>query len=281
MLTKSRDSGNPTMTKVGCDSSLESAIMVHITKRNLHQARAVSARGSTPRPPARGGLRAIAAATGIAVMVSLSPELTQAPTQADEPAGALPGATTRTSQPVQPVVGVAPEVESDIPPSRPGGATDSPSAAHPTASPSSSAQFQAALDAARLGAGVFGATFAVVRDGQVVWDGSSGVERDGRSRLTPASTMVIGSVSKTFVAATILELVDEGRLSLDDSVRQFLPELRQVSRQITIRELLDHTSGLADVFNDQTRRGLEEHPEHAWSSRRGARVAPCAVVPAG
>ena len=59
-----------------------------------------------------------------------------------------------------------------------------------------------------------------------------------------------------------------GRLSLDDSARRFLPELRQVSREITIRQLLDHTSGLADVFNDATRRGLEEHPERAWSTRQ-------------
>ncbi len=132
----------------------------------------------------------------------------------------------------------------------------------------SSLQFQAALDAARIGAGTYGATFAVVRDGQVVWAGSSGVERDGLSPLTADSEMVIGSVTKTFVAATVLELVDEGRLSLDDSVRRFLPDVSQVSREITIRQLLDHTSGLADVFNDATRRGLEEHPERAWSTRQ-------------
>ena len=58
--------------------------------------------------------------------------------------------------------------------------------------------------------------------------------------------MVIGSVTKTFVAAAVLELVDEGRLSLDDSVRRFLPDVSQVSREITIRQLLDHTSGLAE-----------------------------------
>ena len=243
-------------------------MMLRITKRNLHQARAVSARGSTPRPPARGGLRAIAAATGLAVMVSLSPELTQAPTRADEPGSVLGGAVTPASQPVSPILGGSPRVEPDLPLSRPGRVGTAPPPARPTASASSSLQFQAALDAARIGAGTYGATFSVVRDGQVVWAGSSGVERDGRSPLTPGSEMVIGSVTKTFVAATVLELVDEGRLSLDDSVRRFLPEVSQVSRAITIRQLLDHTSGLADVFNDATRRGLEEHPERAWSTRQ-------------
>ena len=195
-------------------------MMVRITKRNLRQARAVSARGSTPRPPARGGLRAIAAATGLAVMVSLSPELTQAPTRADEPGSVLGGAVTPASQPVSPIVGGSPRVEPDLPPSRPGRVVEAPSAARPTASASASIQFQAALDAARIGAGTYGATFSVVRDGQVVWAGSSGVERDGLSPLTADSEMVIGSVTKTFVSATVLELVDEGRLSLDDSVRQ-------------------------------------------------------------
>jgi D-alanyl-D-alanine carboxypeptidase len=243
-------------------------MMMRITKRNLRQARAVSARGSTPRPPTRGRLRAIAAATGLAVVVSLAPELTQAPTRADEPSGILGDAATQANQPISPMIDRAQHAEPDLPPSAVGRVVDASRAARPTASASSSLQFQAALDAARIGAGTYGATFAVVRDGRVVWAGSSGVQRDGVSPLTAQSEMVIGSVTKTFVAATVLELFDEGRLSLNDSVRRLLPEVRQVSPEITIRQLLDHTSGLADVFNDTTRRGLEEHPERAWSTRQ-------------
>ena len=108
-------------------------------------------------------------------------------------------------------------VEPDLPPSRSRRVAEAPDPIRPTASASASLQFQAALDGARIGAGTYGATFAVVRDGQVVWAGSSGVERDGRTLLTPGSPMVIGSVTKTFVAATVLELVDEGSSSLDDS----------------------------------------------------------------
>ena len=242
--------------------------MVHITKRNLRQARAVSARGSTPRPPARGGLRAIAAATGLAVLVSLSPELTEAPTRADEPTGILDGIVTQANRTASPIVDGERLAEPDLPPTRITRAAEAPHPIRPTASESASLQFQAALDGARIGAGTYGATFAVVRDGQVVWAGSSGVERDGLTPLTPGSPMVIGSVTKTFVAATVLELVDEGKLSLADSARRFLPDVPQVSREITIHQLLDHTSGLADVFNDATRRGLEEHPERAWSTRQ-------------
>ena len=136
-----------------------------------------------------------------------------------------------------------------------------------TAGAARSLRFQAALDAARYQAQAFGVTFAAVRDGQVVWAGSSGVARDGLTALKPQSPLVIGSVTKTFVAATVLQLVEEGRIGLGDSVRRHLPELRRISREITVRQLLNHTSGLADVFNEQTRLGLEQHPERSWTSQ--------------
>jgi D-alanyl-D-alanine carboxypeptidase len=267
MLTNRQSCGKRGVTKVGCDPSGESVIM-RTTKRHLRQARPITARGESPRPPARRSLRAFSAATGLALVLSLSPRLTQAPTQADEPTGSIGDATTRASQPLSPVAGVAPQLESTLPPRRAGrpSAGASP-VGEATANARTAAQFQAALDAARYAAGAYGVTFAAVRDGQVVWAGSSGVARDGRTRLATNSPMVIGSVTKTFVSAAILQLVDEGRIGLDDPVRDHLPELRKVSREITIRQLLDHTSGLADVFNDTTRRGLEEHPERAWTSR--------------
>lgn len=127
-------------------------------------------------------------------------------------------------------------------------------------------RYQSALEAARASAGAFGVTFAAVRDGQLLWTGSSGRERDGRTELTPSSTLVIGSVTKTYVSALVLQMAEEGLLGLDDSVRDHLPSVQGMSGEITIRQLLDHTSGLADVFNDTTRRGLEEHPEHPWTA---------------
>jgi D-alanyl-D-alanine carboxypeptidase len=126
--------------------------------------------------------------------------------------------------------------------------------------------FERALEAARAEGKAFGITFAVVRDGRLVWAGASGHARDDGPALTAETPMVIGSVTKTFVAAAVLQLVEEGRLALDDRVRDHLPKLRQLSRRISVRQLLDHTSGLADLFNDTTRRGLEDEPDHAWTS---------------
>jgi len=100
----------------------------------------------------------------------------------------------------------------------------------------------------------------------LLWTGADGRQRDALTSLAADDPLVIGSVTKTFVAATVLQLVEEGRLELDDAVRDHLPGMSSVSAEITIRQLLDHTSGLADVFNDRTRQGLEEHPEHAWTT---------------
>ena len=233
------------------------------TKRHLRQARAIKVRGDHERSPARS-LRVVAAASALALMMSLSPELTQAPTSADEPGGAAAQVANRASQPIGPVSGVAPHLELGVPGTRAG---ERAASTPMTAGATLARRFQAALDAARYDAEAFGVTFAAVRDGQVVWAGSSGVDRDGRTPLKPRSPMVIGSVTKTFVAATVLQLVEEGRIRLGDSVRSHLPELRRVSRDITVRQLLDHTSGLADVFNEDTRRGLEEHPERPWTSQ--------------
>jgi D-alanyl-D-alanine carboxypeptidase len=122
--------------------------------------------------------------------------------------------------------------------------------------------FGPALDAARGVAGAERATFAVVRDGRVAWAGSSGA---GTSAATP---LVIGSVTKTFVAAAVLQLVAAGRIGLDDEVGAVLPAYPNVPPDVTVRQLLDHTSGIADVFNPVTSAALEADPAAAWTATR-------------
>jgi len=66
----------------------------------------------------------------------------------------------------------------------------------------------------------------------------------------------LGSLSKTWVAALILQLVGEGRMTLDDTVAHWLPGLLPYGKQITIGELLEHTSGMVDsndISHDPTR----------------------------
>ena len=94
--------------------------------------------------------------------------------------------------------------------------------------------------------GVPSASIAIVKDGQVVY-----VKAYGDARLepkTPATAEMrysIGSISKQFTAAAILLLQEQGKLSLDDKVSKFIPDLTRAN-EVTIRQLLSHTSGYQD-----------------------------------
>jgi D-alanyl-D-alanine carboxypeptidase len=75
----------------------------------------------------------------------------------------------------------------------------------------------------------------------------AGIWRDASGNATQAEDrFAIASTTKTFVATVVLQLADEGRLSLEDSVEHWLPGLIPTGRRITVRQLLNHTSGLAD-----------------------------------
>jgi D-alanyl-D-alanine carboxypeptidase len=69
--------------------------------------------------------------------------------------------------------------------------------------------------------------------------------------LTPEDSFRIASVTKALTAAVVMELVEEGALSLDDTVEQWAPGLLAEGDSITVRHLLGHTSGLADYTNDE------------------------------
>ena len=67
--------------------------------------------------------------------------------------------------------------------------------------------------------------------------------------LTPASIFHVASVSKQFTAAAIVLLAQDGKLSVDDEVRKYVPELPDFGAKITIRHLLHHTSGVRDQWS--------------------------------
>jgi len=96
--------------------------------------------------------------------------------------------------------------------------------------------------------GVPSASVAIVKNGQIAY-----VKAYGDARLepkTPATTEMrysIGSISKQFTATAILLLQEQGRLSLDDKVAKFIPNLTRAG-EVTIRQLLSHTSGYQDYW---------------------------------
>ncbi|TDD45562.1 class A beta-lactamase-related serine hydrolase [Kribbella antibiotica] len=86
------------------------------------------------------------------------------------------------------------------------------------------------------------------RDAEGTWVGSSGTAEIGTaSTVDPAGSFRIGSVTKTFTATVVLQLVAEGVMSLDDHVERWLPGLVP---GVSLRQLLNHTSGLHNYTDD-------------------------------
>jgi D-alanyl-D-alanine carboxypeptidase len=84
------------------------------------------------------------------------------------------------------------------------------------------------------------------------WDGASGNAQLDPDRVATVDTpFVVGSITKTFIAALIMQLVDEGRLSLDDRLENWLPDYPRAG-QITLRHLLSHTSGVFNYFDHRS-----------------------------
>jgi CubicO group peptidase (beta-lactamase class C family) len=96
-----------------------------------------------------------------------------------------------------------------------------------------------------------GAAVAVVRDGRVEHLRGYGRADDTNRPMTPQTPVHIASLSKAFTAAAIMQLVDSGQLELDAPVQRYLPWFRvadiQASSTMTLRHLLYHTSGLAEL----------------------------------
>ena len=110
------------------------------------------------------------------------------------------------------------------------------------------ARTDAAVREALSGGSVPSVSLAVVQDGRLAH-----VQAYGRARLspersaTPTTRYSIGSVSKQFTAAAILILAEEGKLRLDDPVARFMPQLTRAG-EVTLRQLLSHTSGYQDYW---------------------------------
>jgi D-alanyl-D-alanine carboxypeptidase len=96
--------------------------------------------------------------------------------------------------------------------------------------------------------GVPSASIAAVQAGAITYLQAYGEGRiEPHTPALPSMRYSIGSISKQFTAAAVLLLAEQGKLSLDDSVSRFVPNLTR-SNEVTIRELLSHTSGYQDYW---------------------------------
>ena len=109
-----------------------------------------------------------------------------------------------------------------------------------------------------------GLALAVIRDGRPVKSQGYGLANiELNVSVKPETVFQLGSIGKQFTATAILLLAEDGRLSLDDKIAKYFPTAPRSWKDITIRQLLNHTSGLADYTDDKYVRPGGLIPLHA------------------
>jgi D-alanyl-D-alanine carboxypeptidase len=119
-------------------------------------------------------------------------------------------------------------------------------------------------------------------DGSFSWSGAAGIAcQDGQVTMTKDTPIYIASITKLYTATVIMRLYEKGALSLDDPMSRCLPERlirgihvykgKDYSSEITIKQLLSHTSGIADYYTGKPKGGKSlfhlflEKPERLWT----------------
>ena len=143
------------------------------------------------------------------------------------------------------------------------------SAVRPTATPAAPGAFYEAIDAyvvaqmRRLR--IPGASLAIIEDDQIVHRRGFGRARPGGEVPTPQTPFFIGSVTKSFTALAVMQLVEAGKVELDAPVQRYLPWFRvanpQASAQMTVRHLLNQTSGFSMVQSNVVLADLDDRPD--------------------
>jgi D-alanyl-D-alanine carboxypeptidase len=143
----------------------------------------------------------------------------------------------------------------------------------PRLAPSTRLALQARLDRLRERYAIPGISVAIVLPDGSAWLGVSGqADVAAETAVTRSTAFAVASISKTFTAALVLALAEEGRIDLDAPVRRYLPGLKKVSSKVRVRQLLDHTSGLRDYFfHPSIDRQLLSTPARRWDSARALR----------
>ena len=121
----------------------------------------------------------------------------------------------------------------------------------------------------------------ILADGST-WTGTSGYANvRKKTRVKDDTAFALASVSKTYTSALIMALANEGKLDLDARVSTILPKIR-IAGKATVRQLLDHTSGLPDYFlNGKIDRALFGDRARQWTTRDSFRYVGKPIFPAG
>lgn len=116
-----------------------------------------------------------------------------------------------------------------------------------------------------------GCAVGVIRGGQIAFAKGYGMaDLEQGVAISPKSVFYMGSVSKQFMAFAILTLEKQGKLTVDDSIRNHVPELPESYAPVTLRHLLHHTSGARDYLTLGMLAGYSQ--DHVWTERAALRM---------
>ncbi len=136
---------------------------------------------------------------------------------------------------------------------------------HAQINPEIEQELQNTLDSVCNKYKIKGVSAAIVLPGMGTWKGVYGESYMGNN-ITPNMLFGMGSNTKTFIAATLLIMQQNGQLNLDDSIGKWITGYPNISTKITIRQCLNHTSGLQDYLqNDEINDSILDRPEKVWT----------------
>ncbi|MBK9250077.1 MAG: serine hydrolase [Ignavibacteria bacterium] len=110
-----------------------------------------------------------------------------------------------------------------------------------------------------------GVSASIYYPGQGFWKGASGISHPGHP-ITTDMEFGIASNTKLFTSVAVMKLVENNILNLNDQLNEWLPPFANVDSSITIRQLLNHTSGIADLFNNASMAFIQAHPDHVFTT---------------
>jgi CubicO group peptidase (beta-lactamase class C family) len=110
-----------------------------------------------------------------------------------------------------------------------------------------------------------GLELAIVRHGKIIKTGYYGLANIQDSiPVTPKTVFTLNSITKAFVGVAMLQLVEAGKLKLNSSISEYLTDLPETWKPVTVQQLLSHTSGIPDVVDEEESVLIAENMDKAW-----------------
>jgi len=127
-------------------------------------------------------------------------------------------------------------------------------------------KLQGKLESLQKEKSLFGVSAAVLKGDELIWKGTAGYSNPHtQDTVTIDMNGSIGSNTKMMTSAIILQLAEEGKLSLDDKIDNWLTPSSKIDGEITVRQLLNHTSGTSDYTTDAWVDSFKTNPSRAWT----------------